>query len=124
MPTIGMMILELRLNKILLATSASAHILHHCLSWQTSITGQQVPGLYIQCQLLWIVLTNSDCMQKQEETCSHYRKWLSAVAECAKALTDSKAQVVKAEADVKVRLHAVPRFSASINPYFWFWYGM
>ncbi|DBA96447.1 TPA: hypothetical protein ACH3X1_015337 [Trebouxia sp. C0004] len=42
-------------------------------------------------------------VQKQEETCSHYRKWLSAVAECAKALTDSKAQVVKAEADVKVR---------------------
>lgn len=42
-------------------------------------------------------------VQKQEETCSHYRKWLSAVAECAKALTDSKAQVIKAEADVKVR---------------------
>ncbi len=63
-------------------------------------------------------------MQKQEETCSHYRKWLSAVAECAKALTDSKAQVIKAEADVKVRLHAVPRLFASINPCFWSWYDM
>ena len=41
-------------------------------------------------------------MQKQEETCSHYRKWLSAMAECAKALTDSKAAVASAEADVKV----------------------
>lgn len=46
-------------------------------------------------------------LQKSEETCSHYRKWLSAVAECAKALTDSKAQVVKAEADVKVTLSAM-----------------
>lgn len=42
-------------------------------------------------------------LQKQEETCSHYRKWLSAMAECAKALTDSKAAVASAEADVKVR---------------------
>ena len=42
------------------------------------------------------------CMQKSEDTCSHYRKWLSAVAECAKALTDSKAAVTAAEADVKV----------------------
>lgn len=41
-------------------------------------------------------------VQKSEDTCSHYRKWLSAVAECAKALTDSKAAVTAAEADVKV----------------------
>ncbi len=46
-------------------------------------------------------------MQKSEETCSHYRKWLSAVAECAKALTDSKAAVVTAEADVKVQYCAM-----------------
>ena len=41
-------------------------------------------------------------MQKQEETCGHYRKWLTAVAECAKALTDSKTAVAAAEADLKV----------------------
>lgn len=51
------------------------------------------------CQTQYLAFTE---LQKSEETCSHYRKWLSAVAECAKALTDSKAQVVKAEADVKV----------------------
>ena len=42
------------------------------------------------------------CLQKQEDLCGHYRKWLSAVAECAKALTDSKAAVATAEAEVKV----------------------
>lgn len=42
------------------------------------------------------------CLQKQDDLCSHYRKWLTAVAECAKALTDSKAAVTTAEAEVKV----------------------
>lgn len=42
------------------------------------------------------------CLQKQDDLCSHYRKWLTAVAECAKALTDSKAAVATAEAEVKV----------------------
>ncbi|KAL3132477.1 hypothetical protein ABBQ32_009026 [Trebouxia sp. C0010 RCD-2024] len=42
-------------------------------------------------------------LQKQDDLCSHYRKWLTAVAECAKALTDSKAAVATAEAEVKVR---------------------
>lgn len=41
-------------------------------------------------------------LQKQDDLCSHYRKWLTAVAECAKALTDSKAAVATAEAEVKV----------------------
>lgn len=42
------------------------------------------------------------CLQKQDDLCGHYRKWLTAVAECAKALTDSKAAVATAEAEVKV----------------------
>ena len=49
------------------------------------------------------------CLQKQEDLCGHYRKWLTAVAECAKALTDSKAAVVTAEGEVKVLLATPPQ---------------
>ena len=53
------------------------------------------------------------CLQKQDDLCSHYRKWLTAVAECAKALTDSKAAVATAEAEVKVMplVHAVTQLT-------------
>ena len=43
------------------------------------------------------------CLQKSNDVCSQYRKWLSAVSECTKALTASKTRLEEAKKDMAER---------------------
>ena len=43
------------------------------------------------------------CLQKSDDVCSQYRKWLSAVSECTKALTASKTRLEEAKKDMAER---------------------
>lgn len=74
-------------------------VLLHCYRIRQSV---QLAALRDMLGPLPIISKQSSCLQKQDDLCSHYRKWLTAVAECAKALTDSKVAVATAEAEVKV----------------------
>ena len=47
--------------------------------------------------------TAPPCLQKSDDVCSQYRKWLSAVSECTKALTASKTRLEEAKKDMAER---------------------
>lgn len=59
--------------------------------------------------------TRLHCAQTSEESRKQYRKWLSAFTECAKALSDSRDSLRKAEEQVKERSEDMDKFVAGVK---------
>ena len=55
------------------------------------------------------------CVQSSEESRKQYRKWLSAFTECAKALSDSRDSLRKAEEQVTERSEDMDKFVAGVK---------